>query len=155
MIYSCFILFCLEDVATLLHDCGIRPCYLVRNWCLFGLIVFNGRYPFLRLLNKLHPILLQFFNRSLVYLSHTFLLLVARIDVLGDCLGFLKDVGLTLFVLDLMAVDGNGRLFKRVCFFWRTLHAFLLAQLGGAHFIYIRGYFDHIIVVVVGHARCL
>ena len=69
------------------------------------------------MLNKLHPILLQFFNRSLINLSHIFLLLVARIDVLGDCLGFLKDVGLTLFVFDLMAVDGNGRLFKRVCFF--------------------------------------
>ena len=117
MINSCFILFCLEDVATLLHDCGIWPYTLIRNRCLFGLIVFYGRYPFLRLLNKLHPILLQFFNRSLINLSHIFLLLVARIDVLGDCLGFLKDVGLTLFVLDLMAIDSNGWFFKRVGFF--------------------------------------
>ena len=117
MILRCFIFFRLEDIATLLHDSGLRPCSLIRDWRLFGLVVFNGRYSFLSLLNKLHPILLQFFDCSLVNLSHIFLLFVARIDVLGDSLGFLKDVGLTLFVLDLVAVDSYGRFFKRVCFF--------------------------------------
>ena len=112
MIFSCFIFFRLEDIATLLHDCGIRPSSLIRNWCLFGLVVLNGGYSFLGLLNKLHPSLLQFFNRSLINLSHIVLLLVALIDILGDRLCFLKDVGLTLFVLDLMAVYGKGWFFK-------------------------------------------
>lgn len=88
------------------------PSSLIRNRCLFGLNVFNGGHSFLSLLNKLHPILLQFFNRSHINLSHIFLLLVARIDVLGDRLGFLKDVGLTLFVFNLVAVNGDGRFFK-------------------------------------------
>ena len=160
MHFSCYlVVFRLEDVATFLSDYGVRPSSLIRDWCLFGLVILNGRHSFLGLLNELHPGLLQFFDRSHVNLSHIVLLLVALIDVLGDCLGLLKDVGLALLVLDLVAVESQRWLFKCVSFFRRALQGFLLAQSGGAHFVAnLRRYSNQVVVFVVvifGHARCL